>query len=158
MAIHAGVLAWRIPGMAESDGLPSWGRRELDTTESTQQQQQQQHTIIILNSFSHRLPISSFLFGLVSIYLFLYLLNISLPFHFVQIAVFGVVFLYARSLCFLFILYCGGCSLWVGLNQWLVKVSWLGKLASVFWWVELELFSLECNEVSSSFEVSMGLV
>ena len=31
-----------------------------------------------------------------------------------------------------------------------VKVSWLGKPASVFWWVELDLFSLECNEVSSS--------
>ena len=47
-------------------------------------------------------------------------------------------------------LYCGGCSLWVGLDDWLVKFSWLGKLASVFWWVELDLFSLECNEVSSS--------
>ena len=47
-------------------------------------------------------------------------------------------------------LYCGGSSLWVGLDEWLVKVSWLGKLVSVFWWVELDLFSLECNEVSSS--------
>ena len=44
---------------------------------------------------------------------------------------------------------CGGCSLWVGLDQWLVKVSWLGELVSEFWWLELELFSLECNEVSS---------
>ena len=26
----------------------------------------------------------------------------------------------------------------------------MGELASVFWWVELDLFSLECNEVSSS--------
>ena len=34
--------------------------------------------------------------------------------------------------------------------QWLVKVSWLGELLSVFWWVELDLFSLECNEVSNS--------
>ena len=42
------------------------------------------------------------------------------------------------------------CSSWVGLDQWLVKVSWLGELASVFWWVELGLFSLECNEVSRS--------
>ena len=25
-----------------------------------------------------------------------------------------------------------------------------GGLASVFWWVELDLFSLECNKVSSS--------
>ena len=42
-------------------------------------------------------------------------------------------------------LYCGGSSLWVGLDQWVVKVSWLGKLASVFWWVELDFFSLEFN-------------
>ena len=34
------------------------------------------------------------------------------------------------------------------LDQWLVKVSWLGELMSVFWWLELDLFSLECNEVS----------
>ena len=27
---------------------------------------------------------------------------------------------------------------------------WLGKLVFVFWWMELDLFSLECNEVSSS--------
>ena len=53
-------------------------------------------------------------------------------------------------------LYCGGSSLLVGLDRWLVKVSWLGKLASVFWWVELDLFSLECNEVSSN-EFSMAL-
>ena len=47
-------------------------------------------------------------------------------------------------------LYCGGSSLSVGLDGWLVKVSWLGKFASVFLWVELDLFFLECNEVSSS--------
>ena len=47
-------------------------------------------------------------------------------------------------------LYCGGSSLWVGLDGWLVKVSWLGKLVSVFWWVELDFFSLECKEASSS--------
>ena len=34
--------------------------------------------------------------------------------------------------------------------MWLVKVSKLGKLVSVFWWVELDFFSLECSEVSSS--------
>ena len=45
---------------------------------------------------------------------------------------------------------CGVCSLWVELDQWLVKVPWLGELVSVFWWVELDLFSLECSEVSSS--------
>ena len=26
----------------------------------------------------------------------------------------------------------------------------LGELSSVFWWVELDFFSLECNEVSDS--------
>ena len=40
--------------------------------------------------------------------------------------------------------------MWVGLDGWLGKVPWLGKLVSVFWWVELDFFSLECNEVSSS--------
>ena len=38
-------------------------------------------------------------------------------------------------------LYCGVSSLCVGLYRWLVKVSWLGKLVSVFWWVELFLLS-----------------
>ena len=47
-------------------------------------------------------------------------------------------------------LYCGACCLWVGLDRWLVKVSWLGKFVLVFWWVELDFFSLECNEVSSN--------
>jgi len=44
---------------------------------------------------------------------------------------------------------CGVCFLCVGLDWWLVKVSWLGELASMFWWVELNFFSLECNEVFS---------
>ena len=56
---------------------------------------------------------------------------------------FGVAFLYPGSLY-------GVSSLWVGLDEWLVKVSWLGKLASVFWWVELDLFFLKHKEVSSS--------
>ena len=43
-------------------------------------------------------------------------------------------------------LYRGACSLLVGL----IKISWLGELISVFWWVELDLFSLECNDVSCS--------
>ena len=38
----------------------------------------------------------------------------------------------------------------MGLGEWLVKVSWLAELASVFWWVELGLFCLKCNELSSS--------
>ena len=60
-------------------------------------------------------------------------------------------------------LYGGGSSLWVGLDGWLVKVSWLGKLVLVFWWVELDFFSLECTEVSgnefwdgSGFSVTLG--
>ena len=57
-------------------------------------------------------------------------------------------FLYSGSLWSS--LYCGVSSLWLGLYRWLVKVSWLGKLVLVFWWVELDFFSLECNEVSSN--------
>ena len=78
--------------------------------------------------------------------MFLYLLNISMPFH--QIAVFGVAFGVAGSLWFLFIVEVPPCG-WA-LDEWLVKISWLGNLASVFWWVELDLFSLEYNEVSDS--------
>ena len=57
-------------------------------------------------------------------------------------------FLYSGSLWSS--LYCGVSSLWVGLYRWLVKVSWLGKLVSAFWWMELDFFSLKCNEVSSN--------
>ena len=70
-------------------------------------------------------------------------------------------FLYSGSLWSS--LFCGVSSWWVGLDGWLVKVSWLGKLVSIFWWVELDFFSLECNEVSSNelwdvygFEVTLG--
>ena len=35
MATHSSVLAWRIPGAGEPDGLPSMGSPELDTTEAT---------------------------------------------------------------------------------------------------------------------------
>ena len=80
--------------------------------------------------------------------MFLYLLNISLPFHLVWIPVFwGGLSVWWK---FVVPLYCGGSSLWVELDKRLVKVSWLGKLGSVFWWVQLDLFSLEFNEVSSS--------
>ena len=68
--------------------------------------------------------------------------------HLVYSAGFGVAFLYSGSLWSS--LYCGVSSLWVELDGWLVKVSWLGKLVSVFWWVELDFFSLECSEVSSN--------
>ena len=47
----------------------------------------------------------------------------------------------------------------MGLDGRFIKVSWLGKLVSVFWWVELYLFSLECSEVSrNEFEMPVGLV
>ena len=80
--------------------------------------------------------------------LFLYLLGIPLSLHLVYLAEFGVAFLSFGSLWSS--LYCGVSSLWVGLCRWLVKVSWLQKFVSVFWWVELDSFSLECNEVSSN--------
>ena len=79
--------------------------------------------------------------------MFLYLMNISLPFHLVDFCVWG-----GFSVCWKLVvpLYCGGSSLWVGLDEWLVKVSCLGKFVLVFWWMDLDLFSLECNEVFSS--------
>ena len=40
LATHSSILAWRIPGTGEPDGLPSRGHTEPDTTEATQQQQQ----------------------------------------------------------------------------------------------------------------------
>ena len=43
--------------------------------------------------------------------------------------------------------YCGDFTKWVGLDNWFVKVSSLGKLVSVFWCVEMDFFSLECNGV-----------
>ena len=46
--------------------------------------------------------------------------------------------------------YCGGFTQWVGLDDWFVKVSWLGKFVSVFWCVEMDFFSLKCNGVSSN--------
>ena len=62
--------------------------------------------------------------------MFVYLLGISLTFDLVYFVVFGVAFLYSGSLRSS--LYCGVSLLWVRLDGWLVKVSWLGKLVSVF--------------------------
>ena len=72
------------------------------------------------------------LFGLVGIYPVLYLLGIPLSLHLVYIAEFGVAFLYSGNLWSS--LYYEVFLLWVGLYQWLVKVSWLGKLVPMFWW------------------------
>ena len=44
----------------------------------------------------------------------------------------------------------GVCALWVELDQWFVKVSYLEELVSVFWWMELDIISLEGSGVSSS--------
>ena len=88
--------------------------------------------------------------------MFLYLLNISLSFHFVYIAVMGWPSVFWT---FGIPFYYGGSLLWVGLDVWLVKVSWLGTLVSVFWWVELvsSLWSaMKCPLMS--FEMSVGLV
>ena len=65
-----------------------------------------------------------------------------------ELVVFRVAFLYSGSLWSS--LYCGGFLLWVGLERWLVKVSRLVNLVSVFWWMELDFFSLEFNEVCSN--------
>ena len=75
-------------------------------------------------------------------------MGIPLYLHLVYIAVFRVAFLYSGGLWSS--LYCEVSLLWVGLYQWLVKVSWLGKLVSVFWWVKMNFSSLECNELSSN--------
>ena len=104
--------------------------------------------IIILNSFSGRFPFSSsfvwvgghfscsFTFWVfLCLFILFRLLGLGWSFVFWRS---GVPF------------YCGGFSYWVGLDVWLVEVCWLEKLVSVFWWVELYFFSLECNGVSSS--------
>ena len=63
----------------------------------------------------------------------------------------GVGFLYSGGLWFLFIVEVlpSGLGWTIGLLR-LVKVSWLVKLASVFWCVELDFFSLESNGVPSN--------
>ena len=104
-------------------------------------------TIIILKSFSGRLPIFSSLvwFGghLLCFFTAEYFSAFS---SYLDCCVWG-----GLSVAWKFVvpLYCGGSSLWVGLDKWLVKVSWLGKL-TLFWWVELDIFSLEYNEMSRS--------
>ena len=56
-------------------------------------------------------------------------------------------------------LYCGGSLLCVGLDGWLVNVSWLEKLVSCSggWsWVSSLWSAIKCSVVS--FEMSIGLV
>ena len=83
-------------------------------------------------------------------------MGIPLSLHIVYIAVFGVAFLYSGSLRSS--LYCGVSSLLVGLDRWLVKISWLGKLVLVFWWVSWisSLWhAMKCPVMN--YKMSMGL-
>ena len=143
MATHSSTLAWKIPWTEEPGGLQSLGLQRVGHDWATSLSV----TMIILNSFSGRLPIfSSFVrFGG----------QLSCPFtcwiFLCLLILFGLLCL-GRPFCKLEVCdssYCGGSSLWVELEEWLVNVSRLGKLVSVFWWMELDLFSLECHKVSS---------
>ena len=44
----------------------------------------------------------------------------------------------------------GVCPPWLGFDQCLVKVSWLGGLVPVFWWMRLDLVSLKGSAISRS--------
>ena len=44
----------------------------------------------------------------------------------------------------------GVCPTWLGFDQCLVKVSWLGGLVPVFWWMRLDLVSLKGSAISRS--------
>ena len=72
-----------------------------------------------------------------------------------RITKFVVVVVAVFGMAFLFLAVCGSSLLWgflpvAGVGRVACQVSRLGKLVSVFRWVELHLFSLEGNEVSSS--------
>ena len=45
---------------------------------------------------------------------------------------------------------CGLCPPWVGMDQCFVKVSWLGILVPVFWWLEPDCISLKDSAMSSN--------
>ena len=96
-------------------------------------------TIIILNSFSGRLTIS------------FVCLFVCLFYHVSSHAEYFSAFSVCLDCCVWGALSVGGkvviplnsevFSLWVELDQWLVKVFWLGELVSVFWWLGLNLLS-----------------
>ena len=95
----------------------------------------------ILFQVDSRIPL--LLFDLVGIYYVPLYAKYFSAFSFpLECCVWGALSVYWK---FVVPLYVGACSLWVGLDWWIVKVSWLGELVSVFWWVQLDLFSLECN-------------
>ena len=117
-------------------------------------------TIIIRNSLSGRVPISSSFVWFGG--------HLSCCF---TCWVFLCPFILYISLClgglsvfwqFVVPLYCGGSSLWVGLDGWPFKVSWLGKL---FWcsggwsWIPSLWSAVKCPAVSSErsgFGVTLG--
>ena len=105
-------------------------------------------TVIILNFFQLDSLSPPLLFGLVGFY------HVPLPSEYFSVfsSCLGCCVWDGLSVYWKFVVtpYSGNSSLWVGLDEWLVKGSWLGKLVSVFWRVELNFFFLECNEVSSS--------
>ena len=105
-------------------------------------------TTIILNSFSGRLPISSSFvwFGVL----------LSCPFTcWIFLCLFNLLWLLCLGLSFCMLEVCGSSLLWrflpvggvgwVACQGFLVREAWVSVQC-----VELDLFSLECNEVSSS--------
>ena len=96
-------------------------------------------TVIVLNYFSGGLPISSSFvwFGGFLSYSFTCWIFLCLSFC-LYCCVWGA---FSAGWKVVVPLICGVCSLWMGLEQWLVNVSWLGELVSVFRWMELDLFS-----------------
>ena len=97
------------------------------------------------------------LFGLMGIYPVLLLAGYFSAFSScLDCCVWGVIPVFWQ---FVVPLYCGGSSLWVGLDRWLVKVSWLGSLyqCSGGWsWISSLWSAMTCSVMS--YEMSVGLV
>ena len=104
-------------------------------------------TIIILNSFSGRLPVPLHLFGLVCFYLapssavYFFVLSFCLIY-----CVWGLLFAGCR---FVVPVVFGVCPQWVSLIQWIVWASWWRRLVPVFWWMRLYLVFLVGRTASS---------
>ena len=64
MATHSGVLAWRIPGMAEAGGLPSMGSHRVGRDLAAAAASEKTRSIVIypwLYILNHFLPNTDFL-------------------------------------------------------------------------------------------------
>ena len=97
-------------------------------------------TIITLNSFSGRLPISSSFFGLVSLYLAPSSAVCFSVFSFcLTYCVWGLLF---AACWFIIPVVFGVCPQWLRLVQWVVWASWWRGLVPVFWWMRLDLVFL----------------